>query len=193
MSDKNDIKKYTTILPAGGKLTLAESKTKLYILAENILEIVKVDEGIIRDGKISSRKCDYLVFDRANRQTHLVELKGQETIQAAKQLQQTLIYLENRKDCEFFVENCQVVDAYVVSPGRQKIPKGKDSKERELARKLASKSKRKFKDILRLIAHVKVVDKKEEISYDAKSRTIISSAKAPVTFNRELIDGGNSI
>lgn len=80
----------------------------------------------------------------------------------------------------YLIEERITVDAYIVSPNTQRIPKGINSHERELAKSLALKCRSKPADIVSLINYVKVVPK--QVKLVKERQRIVCSGQAPVEF-----------
>lgn len=147
----NQFREYFSCLEKDKKVTLKDEQTKLYIKAKETIWVITVDRGIIPNVKQTIRKCDYMIYGEIKATAHLIELKGRET-----------------------------VDAYIVSPNTQKIPKGLNSHERELAKSLASKCSLKPTDIISLINYVKIVPK--QVKLVKEKQRIICSGQSPIEF-----------
>lgn len=139
--------------------TLEDAQTKLFIRAKNELCLVAVDNGILKNVLPGIRKCDFLVFDKAEKISHLIELKGTIIDAAFDQLQASLDNIANVQGCSFLIDEADIVCSYIVSPNRMNTPRGLKSKERTLAKALASKCKIKPANILDLINYVTVKSK----------------------------------
>lgn len=108
----------------------------------------------------------------------MIELKGSVIDEAYKQLNATIKNISADKNILYLINGRDRLDAYIVSPNTQRIPKGGNSHERELAKNLASRSKIKPKDITELIHYVKVVPK--QVKLVNEGQRIICSGQAPV-------------
>lgn len=78
----------------------------------------------------------------------------------------------------FDKETGEILDSYIVSPERQKIPNIHSNEEKELAKKLIRGSKRRPEDMFQLIHFVKVVASQKKLA--ESGRQMISSGRAPV-------------
>lgn len=174
------LKKYYEYIEKDNRITLKDDQTKLYIKAKEAIWMITVDGGIITNDGQSIRKCDYMICGEVKRTTHLIELKGKVIDEAYKQLKETIKYLMTNHEVSYLIKNRDIVDAYIVSPNAQKIPKGLNSHERELAKSLAAKCKLKPLDIFSLINYVKVVPKQAKLVIEKQH--IICSGQAPVEF-----------
>lgn len=180
MKVPDHLKRYYSCLEKNSKITLKDEQTKLYIKAKEEIWVITVDRGIIPNIKQAVRKCDYLIYGEIKGTTHLIELKGSVIDEAYKQLNETIKNIIANEDISYLLEGRDVVDAYIVSPNSQKIPKGINSHERELARHLASRCRVRQADITELIHYVKVVPKQARLV--KKGRHIECSGQAPVEF-----------
>lgn len=167
-------------LAAGGRATLHDAQTRLYIRAENELYYVDVDRGIIANIREGTRKCDFLCYDENNMKCHLIELKGAVIKRAYEQIAETLNNIEGNGKVSFLLKNLQRLDAYIVSPGRQEVPRGVDDRKRQLARKLAERCLVKPKNIEDLIMCVRVVARQKVLAQN--DGHIVCSNEAPLTF-----------
>ena len=125
-----------------------------------------------------TRTCDYIVLGVNTNKTHLIELKGANIEEAFLQIGKTIEFLLRDSEVSCLVEEKERMDAYIVSPGRQKIPDIHSQAEKDLAKKLVRGSKVKPRDMYELIRFVKVVPSQKKLS--EKGRQILSSGKAPV-------------
>lgn len=171
---------YFHFLEAGSRATLQDEQTKLFIIAENALYVVDVDRGIVKNISDGIKKCDFLCYLDGQRITHLIELKGAYTQEAPKQISETLKHIRNDPDISFLVQSVQLIDAYIVSPGRQEIPRGVDEIKRKITRELAKHCTRTVDNIDSLLKFVKVVPKQKKLV--DKNGHIICSNDAPIVF-----------
>ena len=137
------------------------------------------------DGKLISdiqnqHKCDFLLYCQNKPQTCFIELKG-ENISAKKgynpysQIIDTINYFQKEEKLKCLVGAKMEKHAFIVSPGRQKLPKGIETKERQLWQKLVQAGGTKSK-ITDLVHYVKVT-KSDRFSDNGQ---IICSPKSPV-------------
>lgn len=167
-------------LNAGERATLSDAQTKLYILVESEMYYVDVDHGIIKNSKQNIKKCDFLCYDALNKNCHLIELKGAVIKEAQKQISATLGHIKANGDISFLLEGLQFLDAYIVSPGRQEVPKGVDDVKRRITRELAKFCSVRLKNIDILLKFVRVVPKSKSLS--ERDGHIICSNAAPLRF-----------
>jgi hypothetical protein len=170
---------YFEKIPADGIKTLSDAQTKLYIKVHNAMYIVTVDKGIVQNIRSGIKKCDFLVYDKTSSETHLIELKGKNIDKSYEQLRESIDNIYSLGDINFLIDNLFVLDAYIVSPERQNIPRGINSKERNLANKLAKKCSKKMTDITTLIHYVVVSNCKKLI---VNGKRINCSHCAPLEF-----------
>ena len=139
------------------------------------------------DGKLISniqnqQKCDFLIVCGKQLQTCFVELKGENISNKSGynpygQIIDTINFLQNEEELEQLASGNTEKHAFIVSPGRQKIPKGIELKERQLWQKIVQPGKAKLK-ISDLVHYVKVT---KTDRYSNKNQ-IICSPKSPVQF-----------
>lgn len=180
MTTPEKYKDYFHFHSAGSRVTLTDEQTKLFIMAEHSLYCVDVDRGIIKNVSDGIKKCDFLCYIDADRITHLIELKGAYTQEAPKQISATLKNIKDNPDISFLVQNVQLIDAYIVSPGRQEIPRGVDDIKRKITRELAKHCTKRVGNIDSLLKFVKVVPKQKKLV--DKNGHIICSNDAPIVF-----------
>lgn len=137
------------------------------------------------DGKLISdiqnqHKCDFLLYCQNKPQTCFIELKG-ENISAKKsynpysQIIDTINYLQKEEELRCLVGSKMERHAFIVSPGRQKLPRGVETRERQLWQKLVQAGGTKSK-ITDFVHYVKVT-KSDRFS---DNEQIICSPKSPV-------------
>lgn len=165
-------------LDSGERVTLRDDQTTLYILVENEMYYVDVDRGIIQNVRQQIKKCDFLCYDELNRNCHLIELKGAVIKEAQKQILETLQNIKADDQISFLLEKLQRLDAYIVSPGRQEVPRGVDDVKRAITRELARHCSVRPKNIDTLLKFVKVVRKLNTLS--EKDGRILCSHTAPL-------------
>ena len=180
MKPPKKYKDYFHLLSSGKRTTLHDEQTKLYILAENDLYWVEVDRGIIQNIASGIKKCDFLCYVETERVSHLIELKGEYTQAAPKQISETIKNIKNDSCISFLVQDVQLLDAYIVSPGRQEVPRGVDEIKRKITRELAKHCTKPVTNIDSLLKFVKVVPKQKKLV--EKNGHIICSNDAPITF-----------
>lgn len=175
----NGLDQYSELIKAGENKTLeddrSEVKAKIYIKAKDDLLAVHVDHALIGEG---TKKCDFMIVGQNSQKTHMVELKGANIDEAFRQITLTVDYLKKEDGLKNVVQSREVLDAYIASPERQKVPNIPSSEEKELARKLASGNKNRPKDLFSLIHFVKVVKKQKRVAENG--RQIIISSRAPL-------------
>ncbi|HHV11947.1 MAG TPA: hypothetical protein GXX75_16860 [Clostridiales bacterium] len=172
---------YFEVQEAGKRFTLADEKTKLYLQANgNAIWKVKVDKGIIADVTAGINKCDFIIYDEIKEETHLIELKGAIIDKALIQLEETLKNLEEEQELVFLIKGQKIVNAFIVSPGRQEIPRGINTKSRFLAQRLSKHSKIKAENLFDFIKYVKVVMKSNAKGDDGNH--ILCSPSVPIIF-----------
>lgn len=174
------LKEYYSCLEKNKKITLKDEQTKLYIKAKDTIWVIAVDRGIIPNVKQEIRKCDYMICGEIKETAHLIELKGSIIDEAYKQLNETIKNIMSNREISYLLKGRKIVDAYIVSPNTQKIPKGINSHERVLAKSLASICSLKQTDITSLIHYVKVVPK--QVKLVKERQHIICSGQAPIEF-----------
>lgn len=142
------------------------------------------------DGKLipniqGQQKCDFLLYCQDKPQTCFVELKGanisaKEKYNPYDQIMDTIKFLQKEDELKCLVDSNTEKHAFIVSPGRQKIPKGVETKERQLWQKLLQHGMNvKPSDV---VHYVKVTNT-ERYSNNGQ---IICSPKSPVVipFNK---------
>lgn len=171
-------------LKKGEKRTLKDSKSdkNSYMPIEICDEEVYLTEP---DGKLipsipNQHKCDFLIYCQKVLQTCFIELKGnnisvKDGYNPYDQIIDTIKFLRNEDELKEIVAGNIEKHAFIVSPGRQKIPKGIETKERALWQQLIQNGNNKGK-ILELIHYVKVT-KSDRYSNNGQ---IICSPKSPV-------------
>lgn len=171
-------KKFFSLKNSGERATLVDQQTRLVIEAASQMYIVKVDGGIIQDVSHGIKKSDYLTAGLKNKYTHLIELKGTVVEAAYTQLQETLKNIVSETSYAELVTQREYLDAYIVSPIAQSIPRGINKKEAALAKALAQRSNKKSKNIFDHIHYVKIVPNARQVT--EKNNRIICSGKAPL-------------
>lgn len=172
-------------LPKGEKRALKDSRSD----KNSYIPIEICDEGVYLtepDGQLipripSQQKCDFLIHCQKVSQTCFVELKGENISVKSDynpydQIIDTVKFLRNEEELKGIVAGNIEKHAFIVSPGRQKIPKGIETKERALWQYLIQNGNNKRK-ILELIHYVKVT---KSDRYSNNNGQIIYSPKAPV-------------
>lgn len=176
-------KKYTCYfhhLKPGERVTLSDEQTKLYIKSDGELYYVDVDRGVVQNTRDSIKKCDFLCYKEQEKLCHLIELKGAIVQEAPKQIRATIKNIKENGELAFLVTGLRRLDAYIVSPGRQEIPRGIDEIKRQVTRELASHCSGQVENIDSLLKFVKVVSKQKKLS-DINGK-ILCSNEAPIIF-----------
>lgn len=172
---------YMDKVSARQRCTLRDAQTSLFIQAgEDEVWKVRVDGGIIQKTGEKDRKCDFLIYSERKKQTHLIELKGAAIRAAFEQIERTVLALDKDEDLFFLVQKQRKTDAYLVSPGRQEVPKNINSQKRRLGTMLARYSSEKVEDVMELVHRVRVVSK-SNMRQD-NSGVILNSNDQPIIF-----------
>jgi len=163
---------------ADEKFTLKDEQTSLYLHVKTDKLEVRVDKGITKDIVSDTKRCDFLLYDKAEKTTHLIELKGEKIDRAYKQLAETIRIISDLPNDKHLLEKLDILEAYIVSP-HPKLPKDLESKERILSRALSKRCNKKLMDLLDLIHYVQVVPKANGVT--KSGRRIIISGKYPLS------------
>lgn len=136
-------------------------------------------DGRLIPNILGQQKCDYMLYCVNKPQTCFVELKGanisaKSDYNPYDQIIATIGFLKNDEDLIKLVDDKTEKHAFIVSPGRQKIPKGIETKERQLWKMLVQKGV--ATEIYDLIHYVKVT-KSDRYS---NNKSIICSNKSPI-------------
>lgn len=172
------------LLQSGEKKNLEDVKSD-----KNSFMPIKVNDDKVYlaepDGKLipniqNQRKCDFLIYCQNKPQTCFIELKGENisvknSYNPYSQIIDTINYLQKEEELRCLVSSKIERHAFIVSPGRQKLPKGIETKERQLWQKLVQFRGEKSK-ISDLVHYVKVT-KSDRFS---NKEQIICSPKSPV-------------
>ena len=145
---------YFDTVEAGERRTLSDEKTKLFLRAKQAMQIVKVDQGIVKDAGILGE--NQICKNDAHKQVHLIELKGEVIKDAFLQLENTPNAIKEKSAYGSLLDGLSRMDAYVVSPQKQRVPADIDETKRRLCRKMASYSKERLENIFELLKLVKV-------------------------------------
>ena len=140
--------------------------------------LVTVDHGIVRSVEPNIRKSDFLTYGLEKSYTHLIELKGKNIKEAYDQLQKTIENIVSQSDYPELVQNRDRIDAYIVSPGQQSIPRGNNDEEKQLVRLLARRSRERVSNMYDLVRYVRVVPKLKKSV--VKGRKILCSGETPL-------------
>ena len=129
----------------------------------------------------NQQKCDFLIYCKKALQTCFIELKGanisiKDSYNPYDQIIDTIKFLRKDNELKEIVANNIEKHAFIVSPGRQKIPKGIETKERALWQQLIQNGNNKRK-MQELIHYVKVT---KSDKYSSNNGQIICSSKYPV-------------
>lgn len=127
------------------------------------------------------KKCDYLIYCQNKPQTCFVELKGanisiKNNYNPYDQIMDTIKYLQSKDELKELVDKKGGKHAFIVSPSRQNIPKGSNTKERQLWKKLILIGNEKGKQISDIVHYVKVTPSDKYSNHNQ----IICSAKSPI-------------
>ena len=128
----------------------------------------------------NQHKCDFLVYCQDKAQICFIELKGatistKEKYNPYGQIIGTIKFLQQEDSLKCLVEQNIEKHAFIVSPGRQKIPKGSETMERQLWQKLCQRGK--VSKIPDLVHYVKVTKSER---YSSNNGKIICSPESPV-------------
>ena len=142
-------------------------------------------DGVLIPQIEGQNKCDFLVYCKNSPQTCFFELKGANISTKTgynpyDQIIGTINYLKRIENLKEIVNPSTEKHAFIVSPGRQKIPSGVETKERQLWQALFHSSclpKSIRPKISDLIHYVKVTSSER---YSNKNGHIICSSKSPV-------------
>ena len=136
------------------------------------------------DGKLiqnidNQQKCDFMIYCQNLPQTCFIELKGanisnKKDYNPYDQIIDTIKFIRQQEELKELVSANTERHAFIVSNGRQKIPKGIETKERALWQMLFQNGKNRR--ILELVHYVKVTPADR---YSNKER-IVCSPKSPV-------------
>lgn len=173
------------VFKKGEKRNLKDTKSdkNTFIPIESTEDEIYITEP---DGKLipdayKQKRCDYLIYCKKKHQTLFIELKG-ENISSKKdynpysQIIDTITFLQSEEELKGLVNASIEKHAFIVSPGRQKIPKGIELKERQLWQKLIQYGASKTK-MSELVHYVKVT---KTDRYSNKNNQIICSPKSPI-------------
>lgn len=173
--------KYFEYIEAGNNIELKDEQTKLIVRAEHGCYKVIVDRGIIEKNK---KKCDFAIADETDNCLYFMELKGQIIDEALKQLLKTAADFDDETWLKTLINGRDKVVAGIVSPNRQQIPRGNNSHERDLAKKLYAKCRQKPVNMFELIYYIRVIQKPQEASVNKKTRQVVCSNREPLILNR---------
>lgn len=173
-------KQYFLLIKAGNHLEMKDNRTKIILKTEHDTYRIEVDRGIIQNTTKGIKKSDFAVADEKAGHFALFELKGTVIDKAILQLDQTIRHLDADKDLKPLITNWKRMDACIVSPQRQQIPKDISSKQRNLAKTLHAKSQDKPQNMMSLIHFIKVVPSQKQVSSNTKLRQIVCSNEAPM-------------
>ena len=173
------------VFKKGEKRNLKDTKSdkNTFIPIESTEDDIYITEP---DGKLipdayKQKRCDYIIYCKKKHQTLFIELKG-ENISSKKdynpysQIIDTITFLQSEEELKGLVNAGIEKHAFIVSPGRQKIPKGIELKERQLWQKLIQYGASKTK-MSELVHYVKVT---KTDRYSNKNNQIICSPKSPI-------------
>lgn len=173
-------RQFFLLVKAGENLEMRDSQTKIIVRAEHDTYRITVDRGIIQNTTEGIKKSDFAVVDEEAEHFVLFELKGTVIDEAIRQLSETIKHLEEDANFKNLTKNRKRLDACIVSPERQQIPRDISHRQRELAKNLYTRSKEKPKNMMSLIHFVKVVPKQKQVSVNPILRQVICSNEAPM-------------
>ncbi len=183
MNISGKYRSYFSYIKSGDNIELQDDQTKIIVRDTQDCYRIIVDKGIINDESHGIKKTDFAVSEQPDGNFYLMELKGAVIDAALEQVLRTVENIENSDELKELLKGRQKVIACIVSPNRQQIPKGGNSRERSLAKKLYTKSKVKPYDMNELIYYVKVVQKQEQPVINKKTRQVICSNRNPLVLN----------
>lgn len=137
------------------------------------------DGGLIPEEQ-TRHKCDYLLYCKNSSQINFIELKGANISAKSgynpyNQIIDTVKFFKEDEDLKSMVDRKMEKHAFIVSPGRQKIPRGSEIMERQLWQVLMQDgTKRKINEI---VHYVKVT---KSDRYSNNKGQIICSPGNPV-------------
>ena len=125
-------KEYLRFCDTRSIVSLEDKGTTQYIATnkeKKQVGVYRVDGGLISDNE---KKCDYLLFTEtgAKKDIYLIELKGQNIVQALRQLNRSVDVLIIEEKNEFHSVNCRLVAT------KQRTPDINTSDEIRLKKKL---------------------------------------------------------
>lgn len=171
------------LLSMGETRSLKDSKSvinsfiPIRVNEENVY-VTEPDGKLIPDMQ-GQQKCDYLIYCFNKPQICFIELKGEnisikDSYNPYDQINGTIDFLKKENELKVLASANNEKHAFIVSPGRQKLPKGVETKERQLWQKLMQPGiKSKVTD---LVHYVKVT-KSDRYSNNG---SIVCSPKSPV-------------
>lgn len=113
----------------------------LYVrTADDEVYFCRPDKDIV-ENTFLQRACDYCLYAKNHPQLCFVELKGENIKEGEKenpyvQILGTIEYFRAQDNWSYFMNATVDKHAFIVSPARQRIPDGIDSKERQLKKAL---------------------------------------------------------
>lgn len=171
------------VLENGKKLILkdecSEANSSLPIIALTRLFYAKSDNSEFITDSTGQKKADYIIFCHADIiQVGFIELKGSNISgEPFQQIVCTIDFLKKTEGLKELVSSKVEKHAFIVSPFRQKIPKGLYSYERTLLKKLGTKQN--VEQNAKFLHYVTVIHGKK---YSDKQQRIIYSSDYPLEF-----------
>lgn len=158
----------------------SEQNSYLPVKAQEKNVFVATPDGRLIPDIDGQRKCDYLIYCKDVPQVCFAELKGANIKNSVKnphdQIIQTVQYFSKDSELKELTHGKVEKHAFIVSPGRQKIPKGTETMERRLWNTLRQSNKKS--EIYDLVHYVKVT---KSDRYSCKNGHIICSSNSPIS------------
>lgn len=137
------------------------------------------DGGLIPEEQ-NRHKCDYLLYCKNSSQINFIELKGANISAKSgynpySQIIDTVKFFKEDEDLKSIVDRKMEKHAFIVSPGRQKIPRGSEIMERQLWKALMQDGTKR--EINEIVHYVKVT---RSDRYSNNKGQIICSPGNPV-------------
>lgn len=173
-------REFFSLIPSGEKLEMQDSQTRILVRTEHDTYRIVVDKGVIQNTRQEIKKSDFAVLDEDTQHFVLFELKGKVIDAAIEQLDETIKHFTNDEELRLLLSQRKRMDACIVSPERQQIPKDISTRQKDLAKKLFSRSSEKPNDMLSLIHFIRVVPKQKEVKNNPISRQILCSNANPL-------------
>ncbi|WP_213486823.1 hypothetical protein [Thermobacillus xylanilyticus] len=129
----------------------------MFIRTKNPVELVKVDKGVIPETPNQSM-CDFLIYDKHQKVSNFIELKGEDVKKACDQIYGTVEYFENHSVLKQAVTNMELLKGYIVSP-HCNVPDIDNTHRKKVYRKLYAKSRSKLANAFDHLVFVRCVPK----------------------------------
>mgnify|MGYP004518541387 CR=1 FL=1 len=159
-------------------LTIQNSFIPVEVCDEEVY-MSEPDGGLIPEEQ-NRHKCDYLLYCNNSSQINFIELKGANISAKSgynpySQIIDTVKFFKEDEDLKSIVDRKMEKHAFIVSPGRQKIPRGSEIMERQLWKALMQDGTKR--EINEIIHYVKVT---RSDRYSNNKGQIICSPGNPV-------------